>query len=133
MHKAASILTYGKKRKIYETGSIFLYDRRTEQPWKREYSAAAHFSYASDLQFPGMLPDMRKGVQYDLFGRGAVAEPVGREPAKRRVITVEQLPEGGGFPPPRLMCFHKTMSCSFSGLIVSLKEIQTNKDRHFRG
>ena len=52
-----------------------------------------------DAEFPGMLPDMRKGVQYDLFGRGAVAEPVGREPAKRRVITVEQLPEGGGFPP----------------------------------
>ena len=31
------------------------------------------------------------------------------------------------------MRFHKTMSCSFSDLIVSLKEIQTNKDRHFRG
>ena len=46
-------LTYGKKRKIYETGSIFLYGGRIERPWKREYSAAAHFSYASDLQFSG--------------------------------------------------------------------------------
>ena len=63
-HKAASILTYGKKRKIYETGSIFLYDRRTEQPWKREYSAAAHFSYASDLQFPG-----NAGIQLPGSGR----------------------------------------------------------------
>ena len=52
-----------------------------------------------DAEFPGMLPDVRKGVQYDLFGRGAVTEPVGREPAKRGVITVEQLPKGGGSPP----------------------------------
>jgi len=39
-------------------------------------------------------------VEYDLFGRSAVAEPELGEAAQRRIVTVEQLPEGGDFPPP---------------------------------
>jgi len=39
-------------------------------------------------------------IEYDLFGRSAVAEPELGEAAQRRIVAVKQLPEGGNFPPP---------------------------------
>lgn len=53
-----------------------------------------------DPQLCGVLPDMGVDIEYDLFGRSAVAEPELGEAAQRRIVAVKQLPEGGNFPPP---------------------------------